>query len=42
VLPKLKSFLDLLQLDQEMAKKRITVNSLPGQKADIDRDELRP
>jgi hypothetical protein len=42
VLSKLKSFLDLLQLDQEMAKKRITVNSLPGQKADIDRDETRP
>jgi len=42
VLSKLKPFADLLQLDQEMAKKRITVNSIPGQGPDINRDEIRP
>lgn len=42
VLSKLRPFKDLLQLEREMAQKRVTVYPLPGQQADIDRDEIRP
>jgi hypothetical protein len=37
-----RSFEELLQLDKEMAKKRLTAEALPGMKGDVNREEARP